>query len=188
MVNKIFSATVASAALAVIALAGGLSSGLKAGENVVPFHPKHISGPLANSDRCFPCTFQQRPQVQVWVNGDDMKNVASIAKVLDKAMATYSAKEFKALVVFVTNPQNVGKVTEMVKSASAQPGLKSVGMAVIDKDNQAVSDYKINLSGDIKNTVFVYKNWKIAKTFVNLTGDAKGLDALSGAISGIVNQ
>lgn len=187
MVKKLFTATVATAAFAVFALAGGLNSGLKAGENVVPFHPKHLSGPLANSDRCFPCTFQQRPQVQVWVNGDDMNNVAAIAKALDKAMSTYSAKEFKALVVFVTNPQNAAKVTELVKAASQKPGLRQVGMAVIDQNNQAVSDYRINLSSQVKNTVFVYKNWKVAKSFVNLTGDAKGLEALNGAISGIAN-
>ena len=60
-------------ATAVAAFAFGANSGISVGENVTPFHPNHISGPLANSTNCFPCTFQNRPQVQVWVNGDDLK-------------------------------------------------------------------------------------------------------------------
>ena len=64
---------------AAIAFSGTLNSGLGKGENVTPFHPKHIVGPLAGSSNCFPCTFQNRPQVQAWINGDDAKNVAKIA-------------------------------------------------------------------------------------------------------------
>ena len=171
-------------ATAVAAFAFGANSGIGVGENVSPFHPKHISGPLANSTNCFPCTFQNRPQVQVWVNGDDLKNVQAIAKTLNGAMEKNS--EFKALVVFVTSKENSEKVAGAVKEASQMPGLGKIGMALIDKNDDSISNYKINLGGDVKNTVFVYKNWKVAQKFVNLKGDDKGLGELNGAIASIV--
>ena len=85
------------------ALAAPLASGLKPGENVTPFHPRHLAGPLAGSTNCFPCTFQNRPQVQVWINGDAPQNVATLGKTLSSAMKTYQGKEYKALVVFLSD-------------------------------------------------------------------------------------
>ncbi len=166
-----------SAAVVLPALALNANSGLKPGENVTPFHPSHVSGPLANTTNCFPCTFQNRPQVQVWVNGDDMANVLEIAKVLDSSMSTYKKSEFKGLVVVVADKAHQGKISEALKAAAKKPGLSQVGMAVIDKENEAVGNYKINLDSSVKNTVFVYKNWKVTNSFVNLkaaqTGDLK---------------
>lgn len=49
-----------------------------------------------------------------------------------------------------------------------------VGVAVINKDHEAVTSYKINF---VKNTVFVYKNWKVTHKMVNLKADASGLAA-----------
>lgn len=167
---------------AVAAMAFTVDSGLKPGENVTPFHPNHLSGPLAKSDKCFPCTFQNRPQVQVWVNGDDMNNVASIAKTLNKAMD--GNKEFKALVVFVTDNANKGELSAKIEKAAATPGLGTVGMAVIDKSNEAIKAYKINLQA--KNTVFVYRNWKVQEKFVDLKGDEKGLATLNNAIKSVL--
>jgi hypothetical protein len=175
--------TLAGSALIAAAFAFGANSGLNKGESVSPFHPSHFAGPLKNSDKCFPCTFQNRPQVQVWVNGDSTGNVASIAKNLSQAMKKYENKEFKALVVFVTDKKNADSVKKQVLAAT--PGIDNVGMAVITKDNEAVSNYKINLSGDVKNTVLVYKNWKVEEKMVNLTADKNGLDSLNSAIAKI---
>lgn len=166
---------------AVAAMAFTVDSGLKPGENVTPFHPKHLSGPLAKTDKCFPCTFQNRPQVQVWVNGDEMGNVHSIAKTLNKAMD--GNKDFKALVVFVTDGNN-DALASKIEKAAATPGLGAVGMAVLDKSNEAIKAYKINL--EAKNTVFVYKNWKVEQKFVDLKGDEKGLAKLNEAIKSVL--
>ena len=171
--------------VSVAAFAAPLSSGLKPGENVTPFHPRHLAGPLAGSTNCFPCTFQNRPQVQVWVNGDSAQNVAAFAKTLSRAMDAHKSQEFKALVVFLTTPKTEASVRAMVTAAAKKPELKGVGMALLDTNNEAVSAYKINLSA--KNTVFAYKNWQVAQSFTNLNGDASGLQKLDGAISGLTN-
>lgn len=172
-------ATVATVALPVFAAP---LSGLKVGESVTPFHPKHLAGPLAGTSNCFPCTFQNRPQVQVWVNGDDKENVVALAKTLSSEMKDHEKQEFKALVVVLTDPAKMSAAEAMVKEAAKLPGTKGVGMAVLAKNDDAVKAYSINTAADVKNTVFVYKNWKVANTFVNLksTDSAKLVAAIDG--------
>lgn len=177
-------------ALAVIAVpavfAASPKSGLKPGQSVSPFHPKHIAGPLANTTNCFPCTFQNRPQVQAWVNGDSEKNVAALATMLDKAMEQNKGSEFKAMIVFVTDPANMSKTEAMARGIIRSANLKNVDIALIDKNDEAVENYKINTAADVKNTVFAYKNWKVANTFVNWQANAAGNSQLAGAINTIV--
>ena len=170
---------------AAMAVALAPSSGLKKGENVSAFHPEHVAGPLANSTKCFPCTFQNRPQAQVWVNSDSMTNVAAIGKVLDKAMEAHKGSEFKAMIVMLTDSNKVAATKAAAKEFATKSGFKNIAISVLSKTDDAVSAYKINLSNDVKNTVVVYKDWKVAASMVNLVADAKGSAALSGAISSV---
>lgn len=176
--------TLVVGALAISAVAAP-GAGLKKGESVTPFHPKHIAGPLAGSTDCFPCTFQNRPQVQVWVNTDDISNVAGIASTLSSAMKTYKTKEFKGLVVFLTTPKNAKAVELAVVDASKKPELAGVGMATLDSKSDAVAAYGVSTDRATKNVVYVYKNWKVTESFVNLSGAAGGQKTLSMAIAAI---
>ena len=173
-------------AIAALALAKGLGSGLSKGESVSPFHPNHFSGPLANTTNCFPCTFQNRPQVQVWVNGDDSKNVARIAKRLGAAMKANGKAEFKALIVFVADGAKAEAAKAEGLALAKREGLDGIGMATISPTNESVKAYKINTAPEVKNTVIVYKDWKVRNTMVNLDADASGLKALDRAIAGVV--
>jgi hypothetical protein len=168
------------------ALAAPLASGLKPGERVSPFHPQHIAGPLAGTSNCFPCTFQNRPQVQVWINGDNSKNALAFAGTLSKAMKSYQGKEFKGLVVFVTTPATEAAAAKAAKMVSESPTAAGVGVALIDAKNEAITDYKINTDADVKNTVFAYKNWEVKDKFVNLQASTDdGRSKLEKAIAGI---
>ena len=173
-------------ALAALALAKGVSSGLAKGEDVSPFHPNHFSGPLANTTNCFPCTFQNRPQVQVWVNGDSPQNVAKIAETLNSAMKANGKSEFKALIVFVADGAKAEKAKADGLALVKKEGLGGVAMATISPSNEAVKAYKINTGPDVKNTVLVYRNWKVQDKMVNLQANAAGLKALDSAIATIV--
>lgn len=183
MNKKMISGGVALGVLVVSAFAfGGSKSGLKAGENVTPFHPKHVSGPLAGTDKCFPCTFQARPQVQVWINGDDAKNVDAITKNLQAQIVKNKKSDFKALVVILGDEKTSKAYIDWAKATSS----KDVAIAVLPKNDEAVSAYKINTAADVKNTVIVYKDWKVAASFVNLTGHKEGLAQLDTAIAGLI--
>ncbi len=159
-----------------------VNSGLEKGEMVVPFHPKHVAGALKGTDTCFPCTYQNRPQVQAWVTNGDQKSVKAFAKALDTAMGKYENKDFKAMVVILTTKDG-GKAIEE-KAPELNKEFKHVSISYLTPDNPAVKNYKINTGA--KNTVFVYKNWKVADKFVDLGTDEKSLKALNGAIDGIV--
>lgn len=185
--NKALVLTFAAAASVVGFAINSVNSGLQPGERVTPFHPSHIVGPLAGTSNCFPCTFQNRPQVQVWVNGDDKANVVAFAKTLSKAMETHKDKEFKALVVFVAPKSKHAELSKTIKDGAKMMGATNVGMALIDPSNEAVENYKINLDKSVKNTVLVYKDWKVQKSFVNLKGDKAGIDELNAAITSITN-
>jgi hypothetical protein len=171
---------------AALALAGGVSSGLSKGEDVTPFHPNHFAGALANTTGCFPCTFQNRPQVQVWVNGDSTENVAKLAKTLSAAMKTNQKAEFKALIVFIGEGAAAEKAKADGLALIKKDGLTGISMATISPKNEAVTNYKINVSPQVKNTVFVYRNWKVQDKMVNLSADASGLKTLDGAIANAV--
>ena len=179
---KTFVTTLAFSALALSAFAG-VSSGLKSGESVSQYHPNHFAGALAKSTNCFPCTYKMRPQTQVFVHGDNLENVAKIAKALDDAMGKYGDQEFKALVVLITDKKSESATQAAGLKIAKDHKLNRVHMATITPDHEAVNLYKINLDKSIKNTVIVYKNWKVASTMTNLKGDAAGLKSLMASVS-----
>ena len=174
-------------AVAALALAkGAVDSGLRKGESVTPFHPNHFAGPLADTTNCFPCTFQNRPQVQVWLNGATPATVEAFASKLDAEMGQRAKQEFKALIVLVAPKGAAASLKAEGLSILKAHGLSRVAMATIAPDNEAVKAYKIRLSPEVRNTVLVYRNWTVRDKMVNLTTDAKGFAALDAAIAGAV--
>ncbi len=182
MKKAIFGIT-ATVALAGTALAASLTSGLTKGQDVSPFHPKHVVGALANSEKCFPCTYKNRPQVQVWVNGDDVNNVLAIAKELNNAQNTFSGKEFKALVVFIAPESKQAALKKTLVDAAKKNNLEKVAMAMITPTDEAVKAYNINLKA--KNTIIAYKDWKVTDTWVDVKASAAVSKALNASISKI---
>jgi hypothetical protein len=179
MSKKLLGILAAVGILVLPVLASGPESGLKVGETVTPFHPSHVTGPLKGTNNCPPCTFGSRPQVQVWVNGDNMKNVVEISKVLDKKMKANS--EFKAFVVVLTDkPEETAK---FLAALAERAGLKDVALTYLSNTDNAIRNYKVSVAEDVKNTVFVYKNKQVSEKFVNLKADEQGLDSLSKAIA-----
>lgn len=169
-----------AAATAITALAPAflpMPAGLKTGERVSAFHVQHLSGPLANKVACFPCTFQNRPQVQVWVHGDSEANVGAIAKMLDKEMTAHKGEEFKALIIVLHDDADKAQAEALAKSIPGKYGAKQIGVAFVPTTDQSVQDYKIDLSK--KNTVYAYKNWTVQNVWNNVDAkkDAGALNA-----------
>jgi hypothetical protein len=185
MSKKLLSIFSALSILVLPAIAEGPESGLKVGDTVTPFNPTHITGPLKGTNNCPPCTFGSRPQVQVWVNDDNMRNVIDISRRLEKEMQENGKSELKAFVVFLTDkPEETGKFLEAL---AQRIGSKEVGLAYLKRDDQAVRNYKVSAGADVKNTIFVYKNKTVSEKFVNLKADEKGLGELSAAISKVTH-
>jgi predicted lipid-binding transport protein (Tim44 family) len=159
-----------------------VNSGLDKGESVSPFHPKHVAGPLKGGDACFPCTYQNRPQVQAWVTNGDQKSIVAFAKTLDAAMSKYAKNDFKAMVVIVA-PDAMHKMIEESAPMMAK-SFKNVDISYLSPSNPAVKAYKINTKAE--NTIFAYKDWKVENKMVNLKADEKGLADLDKAVAMLV--
>ncbi len=185
MKKTVLGFTIAAVGFAALAAAAP-TSGLKPGEGVAPFHPTHLVGPLAASEKCFPCTFQNRPQVQVWVNNDSMDNVAKIAKNLEASIKTNKSKEFQAMIVMLAPKSEWAGMKPKITKMAADNGIKNVAIAMLEPTNEAVSDYKVNTSKDVKNTVFVYKNWKVVKTHVNFVANESGFKTLKASVNSVL--
>lgn len=177
MVRKLL-ITLTAAALAAFAFAS-IKSGLEVGEMVTPFHPKHLSGPDKGTDTCPPCKYGARPAVQVWNNGDSSENIAKLAKVLSGEVADSKA-DFKAFVINLTSTPDCEKAAK--EMASKLP-YENIAITMLPTDNSAIKNYKVNVSPEVKNTVFVYRNKKVVAKFVNLEANEKGLGELKAAIA-----
>lgn len=179
MIQKTVLAGLTLAAIALPALAA--NSGLAVGESVTPFHPVHVTGPNKGTKACPPCTYGNKPQVQVWVNGDSLENVAKIAGLLNKT-ATKN-ETFKGFVIFLTDATSETEKT--LQEVNKKFGYDAIAMATLAPGDTAVKNYKVNLDAEVKNTVFVYKDKKVTAKFVNLEATEKGLGMLNEAIAKI---
>ena len=185
MYKKIFGATILATAISVAAFAlNSIDSGLKIGDFVSAFHPTHVTGPHKGTDTCPPCTYGKLPQVQVWVNGDDAKNVESMAKLLNGRVGSWEKSNLKAFFIFVTDASTKAATVKKIEDIVAKSGVK-IAMAYIDKNDEAIEQYAINTDAGVKNTVLVYKDMKVVSKFVNLRADDQGLKKLNTAVNGI---
>lgn len=185
MFKKALVAAVATA-ITVPVIGFNIDSGLNVGEMVTPFHPKHVSGPDAGTDTCPPCKYGSRPAVQVWVNGDDAKNVKAIADIVNASVAKHSDKQFKGFVIFLADKANGEMLEKKLAKMAEEAKYKDIALAWLPKDDEAVGNYKVSVSDEVKNTVFIYKNKKVASKLVNVSADEAKLGELQAAIEQVV--
>jgi protocatechuate 3,4-dioxygenase, beta subunit len=164
------------------AMAATLSSGLGVGDAVYPFAPTHVTGPDKGTETCPVCKYGGLPAVQVWVNGDSLKNVTAIAKTIN---AKAASSKFKAFVVFLINPKDSEQTAKTLADVAEKNKLQNVALTWLDKNSESVTTYKVNTDSQVKNTVLVYKNRKVTTKFVNFQADKQGLKQLDAAVAQI---
>lgn len=185
--NKMIPALGALIAVAIPAIAASpVDSGLKVGEMVTPYHPKHVAGPDKGTTNCPPCTYGNRPAVQAWFNMDEKtETILAITKHLSGAVDKYEASEFKAFSIMLTKCE---KCVEATTSIGGKLGFDNVGFAYVDLKDEAIGNYKINTTKEVMNTILVYKDKKVVAKFVNLGTDAKSMSKLDEAIASITGK
>lgn len=171
-----------AAALALMGMRGGANSGLQPGEFAPAFDPTHLSGPDAGTNTCPVCKYGARPAVQVWLSPDSQADAPKFAAALESAVTRHKKNDFKAFVMMMTMCDGCVSGAKTVAKADKN---KDVALTYISQKDDAIKNYKINLDKEVKNTVMVYKDRKIAKTFVNLKLDKEGLVKLSEAIDAV---
>ena len=175
---------IALSALAVFALPAvamnGVESGLDVGDMVTPFNPTHLSGPDKGTTNCPPCTYGDRPAVQIWLSpSESAETVEAFAKTISKAVKKYKKSEFKG---FLINLTYCGDCEDKAKKTVKNFKYDNIAFATLASNDGAVKRYKVNTSKEVTNTIFVYKDKKVVAKFVNLKADKYGLKKLNAAI------
>lgn len=161
-----------------IAMFGGANSGLEKGEATPAFEPTHVSGPDKGTDTCPVCKYGATPAIQVWVNGGNMDQVATLAKHLEARLA--KNPNMKAFFVFIDRSKS--GTPEKLSRLAEKAGLNKVALTYLSPDNPGVRGYKINLDEKIQNTVLLYRNRQVTEKYVNFVPDKSGLASLDKAI------
>lgn len=176
-----------------------LRSGVEIGQSLTAFTPVHVTGADKGTTTCPVCKYGIRPAVQVWVNTDDEKNIAAIARTLESATRKNKSREFKAFVVFM-NPskEKPALVSSQLTKLAETNHLKNVALTYLKNPSDpanfgqpgdpVVKRYQINPDKKVKNTVFVYTQGKVVSKFVNLVADDGGAQTLASAIQRAVNN
>lgn len=126
--------------------------------------------------------------MQAWINGDDPKNVEALAKVLNSAITEKKDAKFMAFFIFTIDDSQRTAVQDQLTKLADRATLKDLSLTYLSKTDKAVKDYKFNIDPEVKNTIFVYKNKRVAAKFVNFKADEKGLAQLNEAISSVTAQ
>jgi len=133
------------------------AAGLEKGAGVTPYQPTHLAGPDKGTTQCPPCKYGQGPLVQIFVNGDDEKNVAGVAAKLEKMVAAHGGKVYG--VVIVTS------AAQKESAAKWATDLKIEKSAMATGDDKIAKQYQI---GDAKNVVLISNKGKVEAKFENL--------------------
>lgn len=173
-----------------------LQSGVEVGEYMAAYEPHHVSGPDRGTEVCPVCKYGKLPAVQVWLNGERPESIKKIADLLDSRVAK-SKRQFKAFLAFMVDdaaPARTLADGTMVATTSAKvkelytDTYPNVAMTYLPKQGDAQDAYKVSLSDQVTNTIFVYKDMKLVKKFVNFVPDERGLADFKKALNQVDRQ
>jgi len=150
-----------------------ITSGLQPGDDIVPWNPIHVSGPDAGTNACPVCTYGERPAIVIFAqNGPD---AGQLAEKLDALVVQQKARQLKGfLIVLGTDPASLKQMASAINAPH-------IGICYPDPATLAQDLKSYKISPAAKNTVIIYKNYKVSSNFVDLPADR--FDEVSEAVS-----
>lgn len=158
-----------------------MSSGLDVGTPCPAFDPLHLSGEDKGKKVCPMCKYGYGQGVMVWFNHFNLYHMKEFVLSLESEMATRGEKNLRVFLIYM-NPfykQTTDKESQIVgrklKAWCEEQRLEKVAFTWIPSpvDPETAGVYKIN--PEAKNTIFVYKNRRVAAKWVNVEYDEKTL-------------
>ncbi len=163
----------------------GLQSGPNVGDECPAFDPRHVAGPDKGTRTCPMCKYGSQQGILIWVNTDDLVNVAAMAKRLEEEITLKGTRRIRAFIVYM-NPNNEAKseVERRLRFFALDAGLSQVAVTYVPSpgDTRTSGLYRINPSSDVRNTVIVYKSRKVFDKYVNFAATAEDLDRLIASV------
>lgn len=159
-----------------------LSSGLALGSNCPAFDPIHLSGVDSGKTACPMCKYGYGKGVMVWFNHSNLDHMSEFVKTLETEMQQRGERNFRVFLVYMnpfyktTSETERDIIRKKLKEWCRLQNLQKVAMTWIPSpvDEETAGLYKIN--PDAMNTVFVYKQRKIAAKWVNIEYDKTSLN------------
>ena len=157
---------------------------------MLPFGPKHVSGPDAGTHICPVCKYGKINGVHIWVNGEKQSTVANLATHLDQMISKRGLPQLRGVIVFI-KPASIAKAKyekNLVNFVNNNK-LRFVAVTYVDGPKaEGIRYYKINLDPKVKTTTLVFSKLNVSKNLVNLAGDTKSLKILTDATDSLFAQ
>lgn len=158
-------------------------SGLQVGSNCPAFDPLHISGADAGKHVCPMCRYGYGQGIMVWVNHTNLNVLDKFVTRLEQEMTIRGEKKFRVFLLYINPVQSENdKTNEVVLRQKMNDWcnrlhLQKVAVALISStDEESFKKYDIN--PHVFNTVFVYKQRKIAAKWVNINYSPQSLETI----------
>ncbi|MEP7229048.1 MAG: hypothetical protein ABI691_02270 [Ginsengibacter sp.] len=159
----------------------GFQSGLKVGSNCPAFDPLHLSGADAGKKVCPMCKYGYGEGVMIWINNTSISTISSFTIMLENEIQKRGIKNFRVFLIYMKPAsENENAATKKLISWATNLNLRNVAVIIVPSvnDEKTADAYEINTSGDIVNTVFVYKKRVVADKFINISYDEKSFEKI----------
>lgn len=158
-----------------------MQSGLLIGEECPAFRPHHVWGQDKGSTACPMCKYGNKQGVMAWINTDNWRNIAALAKSLDKKIEEQGLDKLRAFLIYMNpNGLKTQELEKRLQEFAKDNELKNVAVLSIPSphDEKNAGLYRINPNKDIRNTLIVYKNRRVFDKYLNLDASDKNLALL----------
>ncbi len=170
-------------AVAGLAIAGEVKSGLEPGESPAAFNVKDITGPSKGKSLCYRCQYGAKPVAAVFTR-EINDEVANLVKQIDESVGANKHKKMCAFVVLLTDDAEAG-AKQLTKLKEDQK-ISNVPLTVFD-GTAGPADYKI--SKDAAVNVMMWNKSKVKVNHAFAAGKLTAEDAkkVAGETSKILN-
>lgn len=160
----------ASLALAGLAFAANVKSGLEPGESPAAFNVKDITGPNKGTSLCYRCQYGARPVTAIFTR-EITDEVKSLVSEIDAQVGKNKDKNMAAFVVLLTEDADAG--AKQLTKLAEEKGVKNVPLTVFD-GAAGPADYKI--SKDAAVTVLMWNKSRVQANHAFPAGQLKADD------------
>lgn len=170
-------------AVAGIALAEELKSGLPCGDMVPAFNVRDITGPNKGKTLCYRCNYGARPVVTIFTR-ELNDNVKELVKQIDGKVGENKDKKMAAFVVVLSdNPDAIEpKIEALAKDAKITNTPLTLVEGVTGPPN-----YKLSKDAEVTVMMWVESEVKVNQAFSKGKLDKKAIETLVGETKKILN-
>ncbi|MEP6514202.1 MAG: hypothetical protein ABJA79_10045, partial [Parafilimonas sp.] len=147
-----------------------LQSGLAMRENMPAMDPYHITGPDKGTKTCPMCKYGRGQGIMVWWNSEDIRPFMQMMQRMDVKIQQSGFQKLRVFGIYM-NPgkESIERVKQRMQSWIDIYGFQNVAILCIPSpsDSATAELYHINPSPEIENTIFIYKQRRVADKFIN---------------------